>query len=42
MAQKDIPWRRGKKLFFTVLQKVLFSSGMAQKDSAQDGTGDVE
>ena len=36
MAQKDIPWRRGKKLFFTVLQKVLFSSGMPQKDRALD------
>ena len=33
-AQKDIPWQRDKKLFLTVLQNVLFSSGMAQKDSA--------
>ena len=36
-AQKDISWRRGKKVFHAVPQKVLFSSGMAQKDRAQNG-----
>ena len=35
-AQKVIPWRRGKRVFPSVQQNVLFSSGMSQKDRALD------